>query len=264
MVPVDEDSNGEVPDTGLLGSNWAFKTVMVQSNGPTVTTTTTTDYVHHNTYTVMNGDLTTSDTSTSVSSDYEVASTYNSGYKTVLPAGASYVGSATAGLTISLWFKDYSRSNLPRVMFAMSKITSGGGMNTTLSLSHLKGNGYNPTVFAIVTQCCVSAGPGTSSDLATSDHAVNTLDTSDYTRPYWSTDYAEYNMENLVITYNGAGVQTALYWNGIERAWPRNGYRDPCVCADQRALSMLPPQKTQDLLPLPQRSWGRCRSDRLA
>ena len=203
------------PDTGLAGG-WIWTLKRFNMRMPRVTTDNG-DY-----YLPMTGDELSTETNVMFDEstfDYEwraraqVTFLYHQGFL-ALPPPAAYVGTASAGLTISLWFQHrYSNSEnvpAPETIFSMSKLSATpGGMNTTLSVAYLD---PGQTTFVTVDHCCVTAAPLSSSDFATSENAVNEFG-------QYSDDYAQHRLpKNLVITYSGDGVQTALYWNGVRTA----------------------------------------------
>ena len=199
---------------------------------------TTTDYDYQRSYQfpVWDGDATDSDLTLS---DYHgTLNLDDEGLRAQLPPSAA-MGSATEGLSVSVWFKATSNgygtpASQPgpgslHTIFAASRLASTpGGMNTTLRIAYaFDTSSYQYAVFVTVTQCCVSAGPGSSSDFVSTEHAVN-----DYVPDYraTSTEFTDYGgtlyqfdddysshlgVQNVVVTFNSSGVQTALYWNGL-------------------------------------------------
>ena len=214
------------PDTGVVGG-WRWLPVMLDPSAAFSTTTTTTTTTS-DVFPVWDGNAHISDFSFSESDGMAVFN--QDGLLAQLPPGAS-AGSATEGLSISVWFSSQGASYYPgagslHTIFAVSRLsTTPGGMNTTLRIASAYRNGFN-AVFVTVTKCCVSAGQGSSSDFMSTEHAVN--DYADYRLPSTENgDYgsllefedvstsSRYGAQNVVVTFNAAGVQTALYWNGL-------------------------------------------------
>lgn len=148
----------------------------------------------------------------------------NSGYAASLPPG-SYVGSAQYGLAISLWFRleddnHWSGRTQPNTLFAMSRLgTAPGSMNTTLLIQLVRGE-HNRALLVQSEKCCVSAGPGSSSDSITSDVDENMWESGFWGRFAFSTTSDDYGGSandfghgpvNVVITFDGSGALNGLY-----------------------------------------------------
>ena len=153
-------------DTGAVGG-WRWRPVKKDA-AAAFSTTTTTDYtdswgtVYHNphTFPVWDGDATTSDTQVSDYSDALMV--YEEGVRAELPPGAA-VGSATEGLTLSVWFRADSPSYNPgagslHTIFAISRLAATpGGMNTTLRIASAYRNGVH-AVFVTAPRCSAADG----------------------------------------------------------------------------------------------------------
>ena len=138
-----------------------------------------------------------------------------------VPPTDAYVGDATNGLSISLWFTLTDTSGSSRWLYStlltMSKLAPNGrhdpGENTTLRVAFKGGGHYSNRVKVTSVQCCHDNG------VSSSDYYTQDIVNSDYLSPQPNTDYIlDHEWQNVVVTFDGAGEHTATYWNGVERS----------------------------------------------
>jgi hypothetical protein len=231
LAPEVVNSQNYINTTGLVGG-WQFSAVRRSSGAPT-TTTTSTEYIY-----TMSGDYLRPKPSNDYwSGSSEMIYFSNSGLL-AHPPPATTVGSS-AGLTISFWFMPPAfGQKRPVDLFAISKLGTSGGLNTTLLFSFYWGGWYHGwMVIASVSRCCGGLYPS-SSDSSSADIASDTtLDApfSDSTGDDYFATYGKPN--NVMATFNGSGSMTALYWNGVQQ---KSGPQKPGAGFRALELGTLP------------------------
>jgi hypothetical protein len=103
-------------------------------------------------------------------------------------------------------------------------------MNTTLRVAYSNGGTLPdyaaPRVKTVSMQCCLQS-PGTT---YSSDYGSVNAAHSDYSTDFpggypnnGAASFVEGRWQHVVITFDGSGTQTGVFWNGQQRARPRRG-----------------------------------------
>ena len=127
------------------------------------------------------------------------------------------LGASGRGFSFALWFRldDYRTSNPTQnvVMQLVLSAPGGGGRNVTLSLT-VSYNATNAPVVALNAKlCCGGGGSVLGSD---ADYAISTS-TDEFQPPPNNNSFAVGAWQHVVVAFDAAGVQSGLFWNGIEQ-----------------------------------------------
>ena len=135
-----------------------------------------------------------------------------------LAPGASpgVLGAGGRGFSFALWFRldDYRTSNPTQnvVMQLVLSAPGGGGRNVTLSLTVSYNATNSPVVALNAKLCCGGGGSVLGSD---ADYAVSTTD--EFLPPPNGNTFAVGLWQHVVVAFDASGVQSGLFWNGIEQ-----------------------------------------------
>jgi len=137
----------------------------------------------------------------------------NNGFALDPGVSPGVLGANGHGFSFALWFRldDYQKSNPTHnvVMQLVLSAPSGGGRNVTLSLM-VSYNATNSPVMALKALfCCGSV-------LSDADYAVSSSDLEFQPRPNNNT-FAVGAWQHVVVAFDAAGLQSGLFWNGVEQ-----------------------------------------------
>ena len=136
-----------------------------------------------------------------------------------LAPGASpgVLGANSRGFSFALWFRldDYRTSNPTQnvVMQLVLSAPGGGGRNVTLSLTVSYNATNSPVVALNAKLCCGGGGSVLGTD---ADYAISTS-TDEFQPPPNNNTFAVGAWQHVVVAFDAAGVQSGLFWNGIEQ-----------------------------------------------
>jgi hypothetical protein len=137
---------------------------------------------------------------------------HNANGFTIVPGAAPGSLGGPRGFSFAVWFRmdDAGGSNPTQNVIMQLVLAAGGGMNVTLSLT-ISQPGAAPVVSLNAKLCCV--GSAISSD---ADYAISSSSDQFQPPPNGNT-FAVGVWQHVVVAFNAAGLQSGLWWNGVEQ-----------------------------------------------